>query len=476
MSLPQKQNFASKPIPTEKELIAVGETFIDILSPLHLDKITLEAAKILPLWQYNLVDKKKLKVIFKKDAGTILKILHHIDRYQTIDELSPSSYLRIPNQSQPVNIRKLVIALTSDLRSVPIKLMERIWAVKKSTTDRIKCRHIVRQILAVYAPLASHLGIGHLRDTLENTAFEIGHPLLCKKINTYIESKIKPSPNYIEEIKDETNKILEDHNIYSQINSRTKSLYSIWLKKKRLDVPLKNIVDIFALRIIVKDEKQCYQCKDVLHERWQPLEDLFDDYIKDPKDNGYQSLHTVIYGPGNIPVEFQIRTREMHEEAEYGICAHWKYKNTDDVDVVKEQSYSKLLEIMRDKFNWYDNFGWPSKWITTSEHKINEENIYTLTPNHHIIWLKKGATPIDFAYKIHTNIGKYCCAARVNGKKAPLNCVLEMGDRVEIFTDKEMPPDYWLNSELNYVYEKGTKKRIERDIKKRIKDKLKDSY
>jgi GTP pyrophosphokinase len=356
--------------------------------------------------------------------------------------------------NQPIDrnlesLRKTFMAMSDDIRVVIIKLADRLHNMRTlgyKTPD--KQQRIARETLEIFAPLANRLGIWRLKSELEDLSFRYSEPEKFREIAEQISDQQADRDRTIQQIITEVKTAMRANGIEGEVSGRPKHIYSIWRKMQRKGVPFHDIFDWRAVRILVKDKTMCYHMLGVIHSLWNPIPGQFDDYIATPKDNAYQSLHTgVLYTDGR-PLEVQIRTAEMHEHAEYGIAAHWRYKE----GARRDEQYEKHIQWIRRMMEWRQEVSDAGEFVDAMKRDVFQERVYCFTPRGDIFDLPAGATPIDFAYHVHTAIGHRCRGARVNGRLVSLDYRLKTGDQVEILTAKQGGPSRdWLNPDLNLI-------------------------
>ena len=361
-------------------------------------------------------------------------------------------------------LRKTFLAMGDDVRVVLIKLADRLHNMRTlGYMPEEKRRRIGRQTLEIYAPLANRLGIWQIKWELEDLAFRYVEPEKYKEIADQLAGRRPDREAQIGEIINELKNILYQNSIEVEISGRPKHIYSIFRKMHKKGKSFDLVRDLRAVRIIVPDVPACYATLGLIHTRWRPIPGEFDDYIAAPKDNFYQSLHTaVIYDDGK-PLEVQIRTAEMHQNAEYGIAAHWKYKE----GTQRDKSYEQRITWLRKMMEWRSDVDDAQEFVESMKTDVFQDRVYIFTPRGDIIDLPGGSTPIDFAYHIHTDIGHRCRGARVNGKLVPLEYELKTGDQVEILTAKRGGPSRdWLNMNLGLVKTQRARSKIKVWFKK----------
>jgi len=361
-------------------------------------------------------------------------------------------------------LRKTFLAMGEDVRVVLIKLADRLHNMRTlGYMPEHKRMRIAQETLEIFAPLANRLGIWQLKWELEDLSFRYVHPEQYKEIAEQLAERRPDREQQLENIKEALLKLLEKNNIKAEISGRPKHIYSIYKKMQKKDKAFNMVYDVRAVRLIVPDVPACYAALGVIHTTWRPIPGEFDDYIAAPKDNFYQSLHTAVIYDDKRPVEVQIRTSDMHLNAEYGIAAHWRYKEGGRHDRNFEQRISSLRKMME----WRSDVNDATEFVESMRSDVFQDRVYIFTPRGDIIDLPAGCTPIDFAYHVHTDIGHRCRGARVNGKLVQLNQVLKTGDQVEILTAKRGGPSMdWLNSSLGLVRTSRARAKIKAWFKK----------
>ena len=362
---------------------------------------------------------------------------------------------------QAENLRKMFLAMVDDIGVVLIKIADRLHNMR--TLDALppeKQKRIALQTLEIYAPLANRLGIWQFKSELEDLAFRYTNPDAFASLSREFEQRGRDSAPYIETVKTELLQILKDAGIEAEITGRTKHIFSIYRKMLSKRRAIDEIYDVIGLRILVEDRKDCYGALGIVHARWHPLPGEFDDYIATPKDSMYQSLHTAVVGPGGHPIEIQIRSRDMHRTAEHGVAAHWRYKEGSKSDARVEAKVAWLRQLME----WRDQVADAEEFVESLKSDVFKEQIYVFTPAGDIIELPAGATPVDFAYRVHTEVGHQCVGAKVNDQLVPLDSKLQNGQVVKIQTSRARtgPNRDWLLSSSEYVTTASAKEKIRR--------------
>lgn len=428
-----------------------GLEMAEILAELHLDGESLIAAVLYRSFRENKLTAEEIDQAFGSD---VLHLMHGVQKMAAISGLSNHSDAEVFGQQsdeQAENVRRMLVAMVDDVRVALIKLAERtcaIRAVKNAPVD--KRQKVAREVSEVFAPLAHRLGIGHIKWELEDLAFRYLQPYDYKYIAKLLDERRLDRQTYIDEVIALLSDSLKADDIEAKIYGRAKHIYSIWRKMRRKNISFSEVYDIRAVRILVNSERECYAVLGIVHALWRNIPHEFDDYIANPKENGYRSLHTAVHGPNNRVLEVQIRTDNMHDEAEYGVCAHWRYKDTDSGED-DSGGYEQKIEWLRQVLEWHDEIG-GTPWEDQIPTGVNQDRTYVFTPDGHVVELPERATPVDFAFKIHTDVGIRCRGAKVNGRIVPLNHPLRTADQVEILTGNHASPSRdWLNRNLGYI-------------------------
>ncbi len=447
-----------------------GLEMAQILAELRLDLESIEAAL---LYRHVREETTTLEAVKKRSGKEVAKLIDGVLRMAAISQARTEredKSLGKAGVEQIEAIRKMLVAVVDDVRVALIKIAERtcaIRAVKEAPeAKRIK---VAREVFDVYAPLAHRLGIGHIKWELEDLSFRYLEPDSYKQIAKLLDGKRLDRQQYIDNTIAKLHKELGDQNIDAEIAGRAKHIYSIWRKMRRKNIGFSQVYDIRAVRILVDTVQECYAVLGVIHTLWRNIPNEFDDYINAPKENGYRSLHTAVIGDEGKVLEVQIRTRTMHEEAEYGVCAHWLYKGTDVNN--KANSYEEKIEWLRQVLEWHEETGGDEALDDQIGGSVTQDRIYVFTPDGHVIDLPLGATPLDFAYRVHTEVGHRCRGAKVNGRIVPLNHVLTTSDQVEIITGKvDGPSRDWLTPALGYLQTNRARSKVAHWFKQQARD------
>ncbi len=372
--------------------------------------------------------------------------------------------------AQAENLRKMLLAMVEDIRVVILKLAERLAALRwLMSADEAQRREAAREVLDLYAPLANRLGVWQLKWELEDLSLRAIEPETYRQIAKLIDERRLDRQRYIEDVIETLKRELAASRIAADVSGRPKHIFSIWSKLRRKQAGIEALYDIRAVRIIVDDVKACYTALGIVHHLWTPLPGEFDDYIAKPKANDYRSLHTAVIGPEGKPLEVQIRTREMHQHSEYGVAAHWRYK--EGAAARHDPAFEDRIAWLRQVLDWKDAIADTSEWLAAFKQSLFTDTIYVLTPQGKVVDLPAGATPVDFAYAVHTNLGHRCRGAKVDGHMVPLNTPLANGQRVEVLTVREGGPSRdWLNPELGYVTSSRARAKVRQWFKAQVLD------
>ena len=427
-----------------------GLEMADILSTMPIDEDALVAAL---LYRSVRIGRLQLRDVRQDFGKTVAKLIEGVQQMAIISQTrqdTPKQFLGAA-ENQADAVRRMLVAVIDDVRVALIKLAERTAAIRAvKSADNSRRIKVAREVSEVYAPLAHRLGIGHLKWELEDLSFRYLEENAYKQIAKALAERREDRERYIQELVDSIQDTLVSQQIHADLTWRAKHIFSIWRKMQRKQVDFSQIYDVRAIRILVDSVRDCYAALGLVHAAYKSIPHEFDDYIASPKPNGYRSLHTAVIGPQGKVVEVQIRTQQMHDEAEYGVCAHYKYKGT-DIDISGE-AYEEKIAWLRQVLDWHDEVGDLRELSDALRQDVLEDRIYVFTRDGHVVDLPSGSTPLDFAYKVHTEIGHSCRGAKVNRKIVPLNYLLKVGDQVDILRQSEARPSRdWLNQSLGYL-------------------------
>ncbi|MGP9567620.1 GTP diphosphokinase [Halomonas sp. AOP5-B2-8] len=445
----------------------MGLEMADILGDLKLDQATLEAAVLYRSVREGLLS---LEGVTKRFGNEVSSLIDGVLQMAAISyPVAPDHAMGQHNQQE--NLRKMLVNMIGDVRVALIKIAERTCALRQVKDAPLeKCLQVAREVADIYAPLAHRLGVGQLKWELEDLSFRYLHEDEYKAIAKLLAEKRLDRDRYIHDVVETIKALMEAQHIHRyDVDGRAKHIYSIWRKMKRKRIDFSQVHDVRAVRILVPEVTDCYTVLGIIHSRWHHVPNEFDDYIANPKKNGYQSLHTAVMGPENKVLEIQIRTFAMHEEAELGVCAHWRYKGHDTN--AKSRSYEEKIAWLRQVLEWQDEVGGFGDLREGLASDVAPDRIYVFTPDGHVIDLPRVATPIDFAYRVHTEIGHRCRGAKINGRIVPLTYKLKTGQQVEILTaTKGGPSRDWLNPSLGYVRTSRGRAKIQAWFKHQARD------
>lgn len=438
---------------------ATGIGMADILAHLHVDEDTLAAAVLYRSVREDLTTLEEIQQqcgeqVYNLVKGTLAmgKLSELIEKNKRLED-----HFNNNQREHLTGIYKMLISVTEDVRVVLIKLAERTFALRElAHSSKERQERVAREILTIYSPLAHRLGIAQLKWELEDLAFRYLAPERYKEIASLLNEKRLEREQYIQFVVEKLKSELADHDIEAEISGRVKHIYSIYRKMKSKNLSFDQLYDIRALRVLVKSVAECYHALGIVHQIWRHIPHQFDDYITNPKANGYRSLHTAVIAE-NKSLEIQIRTKEMHEEAELGVCSHFNYK---EGSKTTDYSFNHRLHSLRAVLEHYqertETGAHPNEDETEDFEQIQDfegfEKIYVFSRDGDIKELPRGSTVLDFAYHVHTEVGNKCYAARVNQRYVPLTYTLKTGEQVEILTKKDREPNRdWLVNSLGYI-------------------------
>jgi GTP pyrophosphokinase len=432
---------------------ASGEPYIShslevarILADLRLDHETIAAALL-----HDVVEDTAFSAdtIAEHFGAGVAKLVDGVTKMDVIRELPARGEAGRRERAHSESLRKMLLAMAEDVRVVLIKLADRLHNMR--TLDSLPAearRRIAQETLELFAPLANRLGIWQMKWELEDLAFRHLEPRAYEEIAQRLAERRVDREQYIARFVDTLKDELGRAGVKAEVKGRAKHTYGIWRKMRRKNQDFHQIHDVRAVRVLVDTIPDCYAALGVVHTRWQFIPGEFDDYIATPKENNYRSIHTAVIGPDGKTVEVQIRTYEMQGEAELGVAAHWRYKEK----ARQDQNFDKKIVWLRQLLDWKDEIAEASEFIDQFKAEVFADRIYVFTPKGNIVDLPQGATPLDFAYHIHTEVGHRCRGAKVNGQMVPLTYPLKTGEQVSILTVKKGTPSRdWLNQDLGYL-------------------------
>jgi guanosine-3',5'-bis(diphosphate) 3'-pyrophosphohydrolase len=405
----------------------------NLLAEMKMDAVTVSVGLLHDVVEDTLTTLEKIEELFGTDVA------HIVDGVTKISQIPFTS----KEEKQAENFRKMLLAMTDDIRVIMVKFADRLHNMRTLaylTADRREA--IARETMDIYAPLANRLGMGKIRGELEDLSFSYLDPKGYQELKDVVERNRRKHEAYLAEVTKIVEQKMKEHDIPCFTESRTKRLYSIYLKLKKQRITIDQVYDLLALRIITDSVKNCYAALGVIHNTWRPVPGRIKDFIAMPRPNMYQSLHTSVIAGGQ-PFEVQIRTAEMHRIAEEGIAAHWKYK---DGKLVADDREDQRVSWLRHLVEWQQEMKDPADFLSTLKIDLYPEEVYTFTPKGKVVTLPREATPVDFAYAIHTEVGHSCVGSKINGRMTPLRAKLRNGDIVEIVTQPGHKPSRdWLS-------------------------------
>ena len=437
--------------------MADGEAALDralgaatILTGLKLDAGSIRGALLIGLPVAGAFDADDVRARFGADVATLVAGVARMGGIRAAADTGDKD----ERATQAENLRKMLLAMVEDIRVVLIKLAERTQALRSLMAGDPALRaQTAREVLDLFAPLANRLGVWQLKWELEDLSLRALEPATYKAIAQMLDERRLDREHYIRDVVATLKRELTAAGVAAEVTGRPKHIYSIYDKMRRKQAGIESLYDIRAVRILVDSVRDCYTALGLVHHLWTPLAREFDDYIAKPKANNYRSLHTAVIGPGDKPLEVQIRTWEMHQHSEYGVAAHWRYKEGGGRGARHDPTFDDKIAWLRQVLDWKDAVADSGDWLSAFKESLFTDSIYVLTPQGKVIDLPRGATPVDFAYAVHTGLGHRCRGAKVDGQMVPLNFRLANGQQVEIVAAKQGGPSRdWLNAELGYVH------------------------
>ncbi|MDO8989941.1 MAG: bifunctional (p)ppGpp synthetase/guanosine-3',5'-bis(diphosphate) 3'-pyrophosphohydrolase [Sideroxyarcus sp.] len=431
-----------------------------ILLGLHMDHETIAATALHAVPNY-LDD--WAEVLTERFGRSVTGLVEGISRMEQIRQFSevrvPTPKDKDETAQQIESLRQMLLAMVEDIRVVLIKLAERTQTLRNlSGAPAEQQQQIAQETQSIFAPLANRLGVWQIKWELEDLSTRYLEPALYKQIAKLLDERRVDREQYISNVLAQLQQKLESAGIKGEVSGRPKHIYSIINKMKRKHLDFDQLYDVRAVRVLVEDIEQCYATLSIVHELWTPIQKEFDDYIARPKSNGYRSLHTAVLGPRELPVEVQIRTKQMHHDSELGVAAHWRYKENKKSENSVDEKIAWLRQILEWKAELADN-GLQEQF----KNEVLQDRVYVLTPQGKVIDLPVGATPVDFAYVVHTDLGHRTRGAKLDGSIVPLNTKLQNGQRVEILTTKQGGPSRdWLSPKLGFLKSARARAKVRR--------------
>ena len=426
-----------------KDAIDEGRQIAEIVAPLGLPQELLAAVHAYPLYRDNFLDRKSLQNRPLSDISRFIIGLEQLNQFSLPDDWQPGEALAV---QQSEALRKMLLAVVSDVRLVLVRIAEQLFRLRQAkTAPRELQQALALEAREIYASLANRLGVWQLKWELEDLAFRYLDPDTYLDIARMLKEKRTEREGFLDDVQETLKRELGTQGIEATVSGRPKHIYSIWRKMQRKGRGIESLYDIRAVRILVDDIGDCYAALGVVHNLWSYVPGEFDDYIANPKENNYQSLHTAVIGPEGKTLEVQIRSHDMHRHAELGVAAHWRYKEGGGVPAAFDQKIQFLRQLLEPTDDGAD-------LLDQIRDDFFEDRVYAISPKGDVVELPAGATPLDFAYHVHTQVGHRCRGAKVNGRIVPLTYHIENGDHVEIITGSQSKPSRdWLSPKLGYL-------------------------
>ncbi len=440
-----------------------------ILANMQMDPESITAALLHDVLEDTDATHEEIEEQFGARVANLVEGVTKLSRIPVTGDQTAEEKAHRESERQAESTRKMFLAMADDVRVVLIKLADRLHNMRTlQFVSPESQRRIAQQTMDIYAPLANRLGIWQIKSELEDLSFRYLDPQTYHSIQRALDERGGDRERAIATFMEQLQQALTAEGVTAEISGRTKHIYSIWRKMQRKEVRFDEIYDVMGVRIIVGEHRDCYAALGVVHQLWRPVPSEFDDYIANPKESQYKSIHTAVLGVEGHPIEIQIRTREMHFVAEYGIAAHWRYKEGRRVDQQVEAKVQWLRQLM----DWRDEVVDAQEFMESVRTDVLQELVYVLTPRGDIIELPKGATPLDFAYRIHTEVGHQCVGAKVNDELVPLNTPLNNGQVVRIMTSKNKlgPSRDWLLSANGYVTTASAREKVRQWFRRQARD------
>jgi GTP pyrophosphokinase len=451
-----REAYAEKTLGTGESILQHALGMALIVASLDLDAEARIAALLFAASDHVPDCNERLKAGFGDTVAALVAGLHRLGSLRPLTRAAAGGAAAGEGvaevKAQTEILRKMLLAMVDDIRVVLLRLASRVQTLRFLNSRPGELRdEMARESLLIYAPLANRLGIWHVKWELEDLSFRYIEPETYKRIAKMLDEKRSEREDFITAAVARLQSEMAAVGVRAEIYGRPKHIYSIWNKMRGKDIDFAEVYDVRAVRIIVDEVKDCYTALGIVHHLWQPIHGEFDDYISHPKGNFYRSLHTAVEAEDGRSLEVQIRTREMHDHAEMGVAAHWRYKESGS-SAKAVGAYEDKISWLRQLLSWRDEIADSAEWVQQFKRAALDDTIYVLTPQDRVIDLPAGATALDFAYRLHTDVGHRCRGARVNGHMTPLNKALQSGQRVEIVTVKDGGPSRdWLNPAQGYL-------------------------
>lgn len=437
--------------------VRTGWEMVEILAELKMDQDSLVASLLFPAFEAGFVAFPLIEAHFSAAVAGLITSVQQMEAIRTI----PTSVKQSADGPQADNLRRMLLAMVEDVRAVVIKLAAQICYLRDVKNADEETRVLTaKETNAIFAPLANRLGIGQLKWELEDLAFRYLHPKTYKQVASLLEERRLDREQYMQDFVGAVRQKMLDAQLHADVYGRPKHIFSIWKKMQKKQLSFEQLYDIRAVRIITERVQDCYAALGLVHTSWRHLPKEFDDYIATPKQNGYQSIHTVVLGPQGRAIEIQIRTRQMHEDAELGVAAHWRYK--EGAVAGKSAANDEKIGWLRKLLQWQEDLADGTDLAEELRTQVIEDRVYVFTPKGDIVDLPIGSTPLDFAYYVHSNVGHRCIGAKISGRIVPFTYHLKTGDQVEILTGREPNPSRdWLNPNLGYLKSSRARSKVQ---------------
>ncbi|MGO1616934.1 MAG: GTP diphosphokinase [Oceanisphaera sp.] len=450
------------------ELHAQGVEMVGILLTLSMDIGTIKAALLYPFLEQGYLDLAQVTTDFGSSISQLLQGVIDMEAIRSLQDV----YTNNNSEVQVDRVRRMLMAMVEDVRAVVIKLAERISCLRELKSANEETRVLVaKEISNIYAPLANRLGIGQLKWELEDLSFRYLHPETYQLIAKLLHEKRLAREAYIDQFVDGLRHAFADADVAAEVYGRPKHIYSIWRKMQKKNLDFDELFDVRAVRVVTPHLQDCYGALGVVHSQWRHIPREFDDYVANPKPNGYQSIHTVVIGPEGKTVEIQIRTEQMHQDAELGVAAHWKYKEGSSGGT-KQSGFEDKIAWLRKLLAWQEDMAESGSLVDELRSQVFEDRVYVFTPKGEVVDMPLGATPLDFAYYIHSQIGHRCIGAKIDSRIVPFTYQLQTGDQVEIITQKQPNPSRdWMNPNQGFLRTSRARAKVSTWFKKQDRDK-----
>ena len=436
-----------------KDQLAAALELGELVAGLRLDTPSVIAALVYRLVRTERVNKPELVSRIGHESTDLVYSVAAMATTSLL-EMSDSPMLAKEQQSQVENVKRMLASMIDDARVAVIKIAERVVVLRHAKNYEPQRRQrIAQEAGSVFAPLANRLGVWQLKWELEDLSLRYLREDIYLGIAKQLSQKRQQREAQVEAMKERVVALLDEHGVSAEVEGRAKNIFSIWRKMQAKNIPIAEVYDVRAVRIIVESLADCYAALGVIHTTWQHLPGEFDDYIAVPKENGYQSIHSAITADDGDVLEVQIRTRQMHEDAELGVCAHWAYKSSQKQAADQDESFAAKMDWLRQVMEWHDELGGAANLSALLYQQTSQQRVFITTPQGHVLDLASGATVLDFAYRVHTDLGERCVGGLINGVQVPVQTRLQTGQQVEVIADSlQRPKRQWLEPSLNILF------------------------